>query len=201
MKMTLDGRRSVSVFRGLSIAAMAGVFLCATLSEASVQLKKHDRLVFLGDSITAGGVRPGGYISLASKVIRKGVAGLRRRMAPRAHPEQLFDRVDTAPTERPDTSFLMIRHDRPEIRIEPVSTRRLATCAWASTQRDLGRLTEHYLAFRFAYPELRNEFLENARQRHGEILSSALLGRPAYAVYHPPRVDLSTLHREMEPFS
>ena len=34
-------------------------------------LKKHDRIVFLGDSITAAGVRPGGYVTLTSQAITK----------------------------------------------------------------------------------------------------------------------------------
>ena len=33
----------------------------------SVPLKKGDRIVFLGDSITAGGVRPNGYVTLIKK--------------------------------------------------------------------------------------------------------------------------------------
>ena len=40
-----------------------------SLVSAEESLKKNDRIVFLGDSITAAGVRPTGYITLASKQI------------------------------------------------------------------------------------------------------------------------------------
>ena len=33
------------------------------------QLRENDTVVFLGDSITKGGVRPGGYIELASEAV------------------------------------------------------------------------------------------------------------------------------------
>lgn len=36
-----------------------------------VPLQKGDRVVFLGDSITAGGVRPGGYVTLVKEALAK----------------------------------------------------------------------------------------------------------------------------------
>ncbi|MBT3194376.1 MAG: hypothetical protein HN341_17660 [Verrucomicrobia bacterium] len=39
-------------------------------------LKQNDRIVFLGDSITAAGVRPGGYVTLTSQAISNAYAGL-----------------------------------------------------------------------------------------------------------------------------
>ena len=36
---------------------------------AQVELKKGDRIVFLGDSITQAGARPGGYISLFRQAV------------------------------------------------------------------------------------------------------------------------------------
>lgn len=46
------------------------IFLSGTLS-AQEPLKKDDRIVFLGDSITAAGARKDGYITLAAKEIAK----------------------------------------------------------------------------------------------------------------------------------
>ncbi len=43
--------------------------ISTSLISAEESLKKNDRIVFLGDSITAAGVRPTGYITLASKQI------------------------------------------------------------------------------------------------------------------------------------
>ena len=45
------------------------VFNTAALAEEP--LKKNDRIVFLGDSITAAGVRKSGYVTLSSAAITK----------------------------------------------------------------------------------------------------------------------------------
>ena len=44
------------------LAVVSGTVLAA--DSAAPALKKGDRIVFLGDSITAGGARPDGYITL-----------------------------------------------------------------------------------------------------------------------------------------
>ncbi len=51
-----------------SLAAVA--LLCAGMCMAGENLKEGDRIVFLGDSITAAGVRPDGYITLADKAVQ-----------------------------------------------------------------------------------------------------------------------------------
>ena len=55
-------------------AALTGVacaLMCAGSALAKESLKKNDRVVFLGDSITAGGAKADGYITLSSKAIAK----------------------------------------------------------------------------------------------------------------------------------
>ncbi len=56
-----------------SIAALAAllVFPSSLRAEDAAQpLKKDDRIVFLGDSITAGGVKPQGYVTLLTAAIK-----------------------------------------------------------------------------------------------------------------------------------
>ena len=55
------------------IAALAAlVFIPSALcaGEAPQPLKKDDRIVFLGDSITAGGVKPQGYVTVLTGAIK-----------------------------------------------------------------------------------------------------------------------------------
>lgn len=49
--------------------------LMANLAQADT-LKKNERIVFLGDSITQGGARPGGYVDLFKKKLAAEHAGL-----------------------------------------------------------------------------------------------------------------------------
>ncbi|HTU20517.1 MAG TPA: SGNH/GDSL hydrolase family protein [Gemmataceae bacterium] len=55
----------------LLVSALIALLFAAPAAPAEdakpVSLKKGDRIVFLGDSITAGGVRPNGYVTLIKK--------------------------------------------------------------------------------------------------------------------------------------
>jgi len=55
---------------GASIG-IACVLLCGCVTVEQEPLKENDTIVFLGDSITAVGARPGGYVTLASEAITK----------------------------------------------------------------------------------------------------------------------------------
>ncbi len=51
------------------VSVLACALLCGSVSFAKESLKANDRIVFLGDSITAQGARPGGYVALVSEAI------------------------------------------------------------------------------------------------------------------------------------
>lgn len=57
----------------ISLAALAAMLVIPTAlraEDAAQPLKKDDRIVFLGDSITAGGVKPNGYVTLLTAAIK-----------------------------------------------------------------------------------------------------------------------------------
>ena len=56
-----------------TIAALAAVLALPSAlraEDAAQPLKKDDRIVFLGDSITAGGMKPQGYVTLLTAAIK-----------------------------------------------------------------------------------------------------------------------------------
>jgi lysophospholipase L1-like esterase len=55
--------------RNLILASLCAISSAAHAETTATPLKKDDRIVFLGDSITAGGVRPGGYVTLIKESI------------------------------------------------------------------------------------------------------------------------------------
>lgn len=65
--MTTAGRSFVLPATMLVATLIAAV--CPAPADDATGLQKNDRLVFLGDSITAGGVRPDGYVTLISQAI------------------------------------------------------------------------------------------------------------------------------------
>ncbi|MEN9019707.1 MAG: GDSL-type esterase/lipase family protein [Verrucomicrobiales bacterium] len=78
-----------------------------SLLSAEENLKKNDRVVFLGDSITAAGVRPAGYITLAEKQIERALpdldveligAGIGGHKVPDCQKRLRADVIDRQPT-------------------------------------------------------------------------------------------------------
>lgn len=59
-----------------TLLAAAWLGAAATAPAASLELRAGDRIVFLGDSITAGGVREKGYVTLVGQAIAQQQAGL-----------------------------------------------------------------------------------------------------------------------------
>lgn len=64
--MTISNHSWLATTLFLSLAALAQN---ATVADDSPRLKKGERIVFLGDSITQGGVGPQGYVTLITKVL------------------------------------------------------------------------------------------------------------------------------------
>jgi lysophospholipase L1-like esterase len=58
-----------SMKRAGLVLSVAVALVCAEVSFGKESLKKDDTIVFLGDSITAAGVRTNGYVTLTSKAI------------------------------------------------------------------------------------------------------------------------------------
>jgi hypothetical protein len=57
----------------------------------------------------------------------------------------------------------------------------------------------HYFKFRFAFPELRNAFIEHAEAIQRDILERALADKPTYTVYHPYPAPIPALFDAISP--
>jgi hypothetical protein len=59
---------------------------------------------------------------------------------------------------------------------------------------------EYYNTFKFAFPNIKNDFLENVRTLQSDILTSALQDKETYRVLHPYPFSFEDLYREMAPY-
>ena len=118
------------------IAIAAAVLLVAGLTsalpgqESKIPLKKGDRIVFLGDSITAGGVGKKGYVTLIKNALAEKHEGPRHRDHRRRHQRQQGARpAKTARKRRPrqeaDHRRHLHRHQRRLARREQSQERHL----------------------------------------------------------------------------
>jgi hypothetical protein len=196
-----DGKQTLGFSGEISLGA---AHLAARPADFRLVSRSRRSTLGLLSRIESAGRRHGaggeGRSSVA-KLVRKGASGLRRHLTPGVPPERLFDHTETAFTGRPHAVFVMIRHDDPTIRVEPITTRRLTDQAWATAQQALEPLSRHYLTFCFALPGMRNAWLERAHRMHRETLASALRVTRAFAVYLPEGADPLALYDTLEPLS
>jgi hypothetical protein len=68
-----------------------------------------------------------------------------------------------------------------------------------SLRAERRRLLDHYLAFRYAFPDRPNELIERAAEIERDLLGRVLAGVDTYVVYHPFPAPVAPLFETMAP--
>jgi len=88
-------------------------------------------------------------------------------------------------------------HSEEGMRIEPAEPAMVADQLVTAMEFELTSLLSHYRAFKFAFPGMRNDFLENLREHFRSALREALAAKEIYMLYHPYPVSLQDLYLAM----
>jgi hypothetical protein len=96
--------------------------------------------------------------------------------------------------------FLIMSHSDPDIRVETCESVELARRMVSANEYEQLHFFEYYKAFKFAFPDQKNEFLESFEQVQKCLLSSALGNKEAYKVLHPYPVSFELLFDRLRPF-
>jgi len=134
------------------------------------------------------------------RALDKAMPALNRQLHVNIPPRSIFDSELFALKAKPQKLFLVISHNESSIRVEPWESRDIARRMLHSVQYEQLPFFENYYAFKFAFPDLQNDFLENIRELQADLLHGALQGKESYRVLHPYPVSLESLFHEMEPF-
>lgn len=137
--------------------------------------------------------------AVATRALGEAMPALKRQLHINLEPDKVFcGRLFKleAPVHK---VFLMSSHNDSSIVVESWDCRDIARRMLHSVCYEQMRLLEYYRAFRFAFPALRNELLENIEEVQSRLLSSALEAKTAYRVLHPYPVSLKALFKEMAP--
>lgn len=136
--------------------------------------------------------------SFPVKILGQALPSLKRQLNIRALPEELFkNRVRKLAT--PDKIILSISQNDPNIYIEGCEPSEIARRMISSNELEQAPFLEFYKAFKFAFPNLRNAFLENIDELQYALLCSAFANKKAYKVYHPYPVSLENLFNQLKP--
>jgi hypothetical protein len=133
------------------------------------------------------------------RIFRRILASLEERAYPTVAPQAIFGKHLGSLVGSPDKVFLLVSHDDPWVEVRPTPPAEMALRLAHLAQYEQIRLWEHYVAFKFAFPETINPFIERSFHTHLEILSQALAGKETYTVWHPYPLAFSDLYQEIEP--
>jgi hypothetical protein len=124
---------------------------------------------------------------------------LKLRLSVRKVPHVLFKDRYCGQGTTIDKVFLTISHSEPDIVIRPCDPVELATRMLNSNEHESTSVVQQYRAFRFAFPQRENRFLERAPELHRSLLYQALEGKEAYEVFHPYPVSFEELFDHLQP--
>lgn len=135
-----------------------------------------------------------------ASVLRRAISAVQRRVLPKVSPQAIFgSRVDSL-IAKPEKVFLLISHDDSCVKVRRTPPIEMARRIAHMAQYEQNRFIEQYLAFKFAFPAVKNAFLEESPTYQYELLSRALMAKETYTVWHPHPVNFSVLYEKIKPF-
>jgi len=132
------------------------------------------------------------------KVLRQAMPALCRQLNFRVDPKAIFGQRCDRLTGHPDKIFIGIVHSDERVLIEPAEPATVADQLACAMEFELTSLMSHYRAFKFAFPGMRNEFLERVHSLLRDALRQALAAKEIYTLYHPHPVSFHDLHQAMQ---
>lgn len=124
---------------------------------------------------------------------------LRKQQSVQISPRELFGDLSGSHTGTPQKFFFVVSHEGADIRVEPLASDEVARRMVFSLQYERLDFMSSYLKFRFAFPDARNEFIEQAEELQREMLLRAMADKPAYVVYHPYPAPIPALFDAISP--
>jgi hypothetical protein len=132
------------------------------------------------------------------KLLREGMPALRRQLNFRVEPNAIFGDHCGRLTGHPDKIFIGMVHSDERVLIEPAKPATVADQLACAMEFELASLMSHYRAFKFAFPGMRNEFLEKVHILLRDALRQALAAKEIYTLYHPYPVSFHDLYQAMQ---
>ncbi len=133
-----------------------------------------------------------------SQALHKAIPALKRQQGANIAPNKIFQRLCFNRGVYPDRVFLILSHQEETIQVNPVSGAEIAEKMVSSLEYELLPLMEYYQMFRYAFPEIENEFLATVGKRQHDLLTRALTGKQAFLVKRPHPVSFDELFEVLD---
>jgi hypothetical protein len=133
------------------------------------------------------------------KIVRRIGAILKRQLYVDLPPERLFGPGSCRLAGVLDKIVFVASHDLPDVTMRPMDAREVGRRMVFSLQHERLDFMAYYMKFRFAFPEKVNPLIERAEELQRERLEQVLVGKDAYALYHPYPVPIPSLFDAISP--
>jgi hypothetical protein len=115
-------------------------------------------------------------------------------------PQQLFNQNTVDLSSTFDKVFFLSSNDSPEIVVRPIDPMEIASRMVFSLQYEQMNFISYYWAFRFAFPQLHNDYIVRTEELQRQRLMEVLANKESFSVYHPYPVSLSALYEAVYPY-
>lgn len=133
------------------------------------------------------------------KWIGRGLPVLNKQLKIWVSPRKFFMNLFFDKSVAPEKIFLIMMHDKPGIEIESCDVKEIARRMIHSNTYELMPLLEYYQAFKFAFPHLGNDLLENLEKVQNNLALNSLAKVQSYKVFRPyPTVSFHELFQQMK---
>lgn len=134
------------------------------------------------------------------QALRKAMTAIQHRVALKVRPQEIFGSRAASLIGKPEKVFLLISHEDPSVQVESTPPSEMARRLAHLCQQEQMRFNERYLAFKFAFPEAKNTFVEQSPEFQHATLAHALMGKETYTIRHPHPLPFSKICETIEPF-
>lgn len=175
------------------------------------ELPEYQRHVGAGDRLRIGMARGLAHLlgpfvprseqrsSLWSKVIRRAHQALLDQQSISLRPESLFGADSCLLESNLDLVIVAVSHEAPEFEITPTPVEKVASQMAASFLHEQASLSSCYHKHLFAFPDRRNELLDEVELVYRRHALEALAGKSTYTMLHPYPVSVEALRTAVQP--
>ena len=134
-----------------------------------------------------------------TKLIRDALPALKRQLNIRIKPEIIFDGKVQWELANLNRLVIIMSHNKNDITLNTYDREEIVDMMITSNLYELDYFYNFYSKFKFAFPGVKNDFLENIDKVYSDLLSAAVSGIDTYKVLHPYPVSFEKLFAEMKP--
>jgi hypothetical protein len=138
--------------------------------------------------------------SPGARLLRSAMPAVKRRLSISVEAEKIFPRRLSKSGSALHKVFLLLNHSEPTYDTRTADPALIARRMSASFQYEMWPLMRHYYAFRFAFPDRKNAFLEKLGTDYERLLCNAMVNLDTYTVRHPYPFDFRRLRDSMLPY-